>query len=62
MGTPSRGAATTAATAEMTMINPIGRPNSSSLGIGMSPSNGGCGRHRPHRGLKVKSHTHCMET
>ena len=25
-------------------------------------ANGGCGRHRPHRGLKVKSHTHCMET
>ncbi len=22
--------------------------------------NGGCGRHRPHRGLKVKSHIHCM--
>jgi hypothetical protein len=28
----------------------------------LSASNGGCGRHRPHRGLKVKSHTHCMET
>ena len=27
-----------------------------------STANGGCGRHRPHRGLKVKSHTHCMET
>jgi hypothetical protein len=24
--------------------------------------NGGCGRHRPHRGLKVKYHTYCMET
>ena len=23
-------------------------------------TNGGCGRHRPHRGLKVKSHIHCM--
>jgi len=25
-------------------------------------ANGGCGRHRPHRGLKVKSRIHCMET
>ena len=24
--------------------------------------NGGCGRHRPHRGIKVKSHIHCMQT